>query len=99
MAEAPHSLTLGSDWAPAAPTPNAPTPNAPATSEVIYGQSWARRVAESPEGTLLADGYSCRCQAKLIDGRALPHPVQALLAHVRAHGAIAAAAEAPKRAA
>lgn len=61
-----------------------------ATSEVIYGQSWARRVAESPEGTLLADGYSCRCQAKLIDGRALPHPVQALLAHVRAHAPVSA---------
>ncbi|GJD58288.1 D-2-hydroxyglutarate dehydrogenase YdiJ [Methylobacterium dankookense] len=53
-----------------------------ATSEVIYGQSWARHVAETPDG-LLADGYSCRCQAKLVDGRRLPHPVEALLAHVR----------------
>ena len=52
------------------------------TSEVIYRQSWARHVAETPEG-LMADGYSCRCQAKLIDGRRLPHPVEVLLAHVR----------------
>jgi (R)-2-hydroxyglutarate dehydrogenase len=27
----------------------------------------------------LADGYSCRSQAKIIDGVRLPHPVQALL--------------------
>jgi Fe-S oxidoreductase len=53
-----------------------------ATSEVIYGQSWARHVAETPTG-LVADGYSCRCQAKLVDGRRLPHPVEVLLAHVR----------------
>lgn len=51
------------------------------TSEIIYGQSWARHVARNP-GNLLADGYSCRCQAKLIDGRRLPHPVEALLDHV-----------------
>lgn len=53
------------------------------TSEAIYGLSWARHVAESPGGTLLADGYSCRSQAKLIDGVRLRHPVQALLDHVR----------------
>ena len=53
-----------------------------ATSEIIYGQSWARHVAENPDG-LLADGYSCRCQAKLVDGRRLPHPVEVLLAHIR----------------
>ena len=59
-----------------------------ATSEVIYGQSWARHVAQAPEGTLLATGYSCRCQAGLVDGRDLPHPVQALLAHIRATPAL-----------
>ena len=55
-----------------------------AMSEQIYGLSWARHVAERPDsGALLADGYSCRSQAKLIDGVRLPHPVQALLIAVR----------------
>ncbi|MDP4021355.1 FAD-binding and (Fe-S)-binding domain-containing protein [Methylobacterium sp. NEAU 140] len=58
-----------------------------ATSEVIYGQSWARHVAGAGDGALLADGYSCRSQVKLVDGVRLRHPVQALLAHVRAAGA------------
>jgi Fe-S oxidoreductase len=49
-------------------------------SERIYGLSWAGHVAEAGRsGRLLADGYSCRSQAKLIDGVSLPHPVQALL--------------------
>jgi Fe-S oxidoreductase len=53
-------------------------------SEHIYGLSWAHHVATAGiSGTLLADGYSCRSQAKLIDGERLPHPVQALLAAVR----------------
>ena len=39
--------------------------------------------AAGTSGTLLADGYSCRSQAKLIDGVRLLHPVQALLAAVR----------------
>lgn len=55
-----------------------------ATSEHIYGQSWARHVAEAGRsGRLLATGYSCRSQAKLVDGVRLPHPVQALLACLR----------------
>jgi hypothetical protein len=33
---------------------------------------------------LLATGYSCRSQAKRLDGAALPHPAQALLAALRA---------------
>ena len=39
-------------------------------SEHIYGLSWARYVAEARTGLagLLADGYSCRSQAKIIDG-------------------------------
>ncbi len=54
-----------------------------ATSELIYSQSWARHVAEaSAGGRLLATGYSCRSQVKLIDGIKLQHPVQALLACV-----------------
>jgi Fe-S oxidoreductase len=55
-----------------------------ATSEHIYALSWAHHVAAAGNsGTLLADGYSCRSQAKLIDGVKLPHPLQALLAAIR----------------
>ena len=53
-------------------------------SERIYALSWAGHVAAAGgSGTLLADGYSCRSQAKLIEGVRLPHPVQALLAAIR----------------
>ncbi len=69
-----------------------------ATSAAIYGLSWARHVAEAPGGTLLADGYSCRSQAKLVDGVRLRHPVQALLDHVGA-GEAGAAPFHPERAA
>lgn len=55
-----------------------------AMSERIYGLSWARHVARAgAEGGLLADGYSCRSQVKIIDGIRLPHPVQALLDALR----------------
>lgn len=55
-----------------------------ATSEHIYSMSWARHVAaHATGGRLLATGYSCRSQAKLIDGRRLSHPAQALLASLR----------------
>ena len=55
-----------------------------AMSERIYGLSWGRHVA-SPDGAgrLLATGYSCRSQAKRLDGVALPHPAQALLQALR----------------
>lgn len=56
-----------------------------ATSERIYGLSWARPVASMGRtGRLLADGYSCRSQAKLIDGVRLPHPVEILRDHLAA---------------
>lgn len=48
-----------------------------ATSERIYAMSWAPLVGRHA-GRLLATGYSCRCQAKLIDRVELPHPVQVL---------------------
>jgi FAD/FMN-containing dehydrogenase/Fe-S oxidoreductase len=49
-------------------------------SEAIYSQSWAPIVAaDRGHDALLATGYSCRCQAELIDDVAIPHPVQALL--------------------
>jgi hypothetical protein len=53
-------------------------------AEHIYALSWAAHVAAAEtSGTLLADGYSCRSQAKLIDGVRLLHPVQALLVVLR----------------
>ena len=35
------------------------------------------------QSTLLATGYSCRSQVKLVDGVQLRHPVQAILGAVR----------------
>ena len=55
-----------------------------ATSEKIYGMSWKRQVGQwEPSGRLLATGYSCRSQVKLIDQQILRHPAQALLACLR----------------
>jgi Fe-S oxidoreductase len=57
-------------------------------SEHIYSLSWAHHVAQAgASGRLLADGYSCRSQVKIIDGVRLKHPVQALLAAVNASAA------------
>ncbi|MCO5066598.1 MAG: FAD-binding oxidoreductase [Rhizobiaceae bacterium] len=51
-----------------------------ANSEEIYALSWARHVKlHHGSGRLLTDGYSCRSQAKLIDGIRLAHPLQALV--------------------
>ena len=51
-----------------------------ATSETIYGMSWAPAVARHRAGgKLMATGYSCRCQARAIDAADLPHPLQVLL--------------------
>jgi hypothetical protein len=36
--------------------------------------------AHAENRRLLAAGYSCRSQVKLVDGLTLPHPAQALLA-------------------
>jgi Fe-S oxidoreductase len=59
-----------------------------AMSERIYALSWARHVADAGAGgRLVADGYSCRSQVKIIDGIRLAHPVQALLAGLRATAA------------
>ena len=61
-----------------------------ALSERIYGLSWARHVAARGQGGgLLADGYSCRSQAKLVDGARLPHPVSVLRALFARCGAAA----------
>ena len=53
-------------------------------SKHIYSLSWGRHVKfNAAGGRLLADGYSCRSQVKLVDGVALLHPIQALLDSVR----------------
>lgn len=54
-------------------------------SEGIYRMSWAPIVADPRHaGRLLATGYSCRCQAALVDRATLLHPVQMLLRALRA---------------
>lgn len=63
-----------------------------ATSEGIYAMSWAPIVAQAQHaGRLMATGYSCRCQAALVDGAQLEHPVRVLLGALKS----AAAARAP----
>ncbi|MBI0535226.1 FAD-binding oxidoreductase [Roseomonas sp. KE2513] len=50
-------------------------------SEHLYGLSWAPQVRSG--GEVLATGFSCRSQVKRLDGVALRHPAQALLAAIR----------------
>jgi Fe-S oxidoreductase len=70
-----------------------------ATSRTIYGLSWAGRVADPGNaGRLLATGYSCRSQVSHIDGVALPHPLQALLAAVQGSRVTGPKVEANERA-
>jgi hypothetical protein len=53
--------------------------------EDIYGLSWADHVANPRNSSrLLATGYSCRSQVKSIDGTVLRHPIQMLLARIKA---------------
>ncbi|HSI61440.1 MAG TPA: FAD-binding and (Fe-S)-binding domain-containing protein [Ideonella sp.] len=55
------------------------------TSEQIYGLSWGPILADARHaGRTLATGYSCRCQANLVDGLQLMHPLQVLLRAVKA---------------
>ena len=45
-------------------------------SEKLYAMSWQPSLASAaPADTIMATGYSCRSQAKIIDGRRLPHPL------------------------
>lgn len=56
-------------------------------SEQIYSLSWQKHVAAGgSSGFLLADGYSCRTQVKLIDGIRLRHPVEVLCAELGKRG-------------
>jgi len=57
------------------------------TSEKIYSMSWEHQVAKwAQSGRLLATGYSCRSQVKLLNRQALLHPAQALLASLSGAG-------------
>lgn len=50
-------------------------------SETLYAMSWQSALAATgPADMVMATGYSCRSQAKIIDGRQLPHPLQAIRA-------------------
>ena len=62
------------------------------TSEAIYRQSWGPIANDARHaGRTLATGYSCRCQAKLIDGLPLMHPLQLLLRVLKSGPAVHAA--------
>lgn len=51
-----------------------------AQSRQLYRMSWSARINDpSREGRFVATGYSCRSQVKRVDGKSIPHPVEALL--------------------
>lgn len=53
-------------------------------SNKIYGLSWGPVLAKTrPEGGTVATGFSCRCQAEIVDGLHLMHPLQLLLRAVK----------------
>lgn len=52
------------------------------TSERIYNLSWRGTIAKAGTETLVATGYSCRSQAKRLQGCELQHPLQYLLAKI-----------------
>lgn len=55
-----------------------------ARSEAIYGLSWRPHLTAASAPSPVATGYSCRSQAKIVDGLRIPHPAQVLLAELRA---------------
>ena len=53
------------------------------TSKDIYALSWQKKVTAHDGGqTVLATGYSCRCQVKRLDDISLSHPLDLLHALV-----------------
>jgi len=49
-------------------------------SRELYRMSWSGKVNDpAREGRLVATGYSCRSQARRVDGKHIPHPVEVLL--------------------
>lgn len=60
-----------------------------ALSETLYAMSWQPALAAAgPADTVMATGYSCRSQAKLMDGRRLAHPLQAIRAVLQENAAL-----------
>ena len=54
-------------------------------SETIYGLSWQQEIAATTQGeVVMATGYSCRSQVKLLDETDLPHPLQIMLRLLKA---------------
>ena len=50
-------------------------------SEKLYRMSWRPALAEAqPDDVLMATGYSCRSQVKLMEKRQMPHPLQIIRA-------------------
>jgi len=55
------------------------------TCDTIYGQSWKRLIGKfNQTGRVVADGYSCRSQVKRQEGVQILHPLQVLLARMKA---------------
>lgn len=52
------------------------------TSRILWEMSWAGPLAKLPSGRALANGFSCRCQAKRFGAGRLPHPIEALVQFV-----------------
>jgi Fe-S oxidoreductase len=52
-----------------------------ANSATLWDMSWKTPV-NAAEGPVAATGYSCRSQAKRLEGKALPHPLALVAAHV-----------------
>ena len=49
-------------------------------SRRLFRMSWSAKVDDpSRQGRLVATGYSCRAQAMRVTGKAIPHPVEALV--------------------
>ncbi|CAN7262532.1 FAD-binding and (Fe-S)-binding domain-containing protein [Rhizobium sp. LjRoot30] len=50
-------------------------------SEKLYGMSWQPALAQAKaDDVLMATGYSCRSQVKLMEQRQMPHPLQVIRA-------------------
>jgi FAD/FMN-containing dehydrogenase/Fe-S oxidoreductase len=58
-------------------------------SERLYAMSWQPALASAgADEVVMATGYSCRSQAKLIEGRQIPHPLQILRARLENDAAL-----------
>jgi len=66
-----------------------------AISETLYAMSWQPALAAAgPADTVMATGYSCRSQARLIDDRRLPHPLQVIRTILQENAALPLARDA-----